>query len=141
MIRKFGDREMLVGGCFCRNIRFEADGEPYNSTICHCSDCRKAAAAPFVAWFSMRVRDLRFIADQPTFFRSSANVTRSFCPRCGTQLTFQSSRSPDEIDIATCSLDDPELVPPRDHTRVEGRLSWIHLADDLPKFPVTRGSS
>jgi hypothetical protein len=56
-----------------------------------------------------------------------------FCPDCGAQLTFLDSESPDEIDVTTCSLDTPESVPPADHVRTARMLSWIRLADDLPK--------
>lgn len=64
--------------------------------------------------------------------------TRSFCPRCGTQLSFESSRAPAEIDVTTCSLDRPELVPPRDHTRTSSQVSWLRLSDGLPRLPEAR---
>ncbi|HYP69354.1 MAG TPA: GFA family protein, partial [Variovorax sp.] len=69
---------------------------------------------------------------------SSDHGTRSFCPHCGTTLTFQSSRYPQEIDITTCSLDDPEQVPPKDHIYTSTQLQWVQLADGLPSFPGSR---
>src|SRR5262249_61019434 len=63
--------------------------------------------------------------------RSSGKGSRSFCPHCGTQLTFQADDHPDEVDITTCSLDDPEAVPPRDHTYTSGKVHWIQLTDRL----------
>jgi hypothetical protein len=56
------------------------------------------------------------VQGHPSSFRSSSKATRSFCPHCGTQLTFQADDYPDEVDITTCSLDHPDAVPPRDHT-------------------------
>jgi hypothetical protein len=129
---------MITGGCFCGRIRYEARGEPFNATICHCADCRRVTGAPVVAWFSVMPSALRFVSGEPKRFASSAAVVRSFCPDCGTPLTFQHRGFPAEIDITTCSLDDPELVPPRDHVRTRRRLSWIHLADGLPKHPASR---
>ena len=35
-------------------------------------------------------------------------------------------------------LDDPEAVPPADHTYVQSRLHWLHLADELPRYLRTR---
>lgn len=124
---------ILTGGCFCGNVRYEITGRPFNSTICHCNDCRKAAAAPFVACFSVKRREFQLTHGSPKSFASSAWGTRSFCPDCGTQLTFVHSELPDEIDVTTCSLDAPESVPPTDHVRTAGRLLWIHLADELSK--------
>ena len=129
---------MMVGGCYCGNIRYQVEGRLFHSTVCHCSDCRRVAGAPFVAWFSVALSGLRFIAGKPASFASSAKGTRTFCPKCGTPLTFQNADLPDEIDITTCSLDDPNDVPPLDHTRVAGRLSWVHLADGLREYAGLR---
>jgi hypothetical protein len=114
---------MLTGGCFCGAIRYEVSGAPFNATNCHCSICRRTTGAPFVAWFSVRPHEFRFVQGQPAHFHSSAHGKRSFCARCGTQLTFRSAGL-DAIDVTTCSLDDPEQVPPADNTRTSRRLSW-----------------
>lgn len=129
---------MLHGGCFCGNIRYEAGGTPFNETNCHCSICRRTTGAPFVTWFSTRRAEFRFVSGTPSRFRSTDKGTRSFCPRCGTQLTFEHRDTPDEIDVTTGSLDHPESVPPRDHTRASSRLGWMKLADDLPLYPEDR---
>ena len=128
---------MLTGGCFCGDIRYEAGSDPFHSTACHCSICRRATGAPFVAWFSVQRVSFRLLQGAPTRFRSSAKAMRSFCSRCGTQLTFEYDGSAD-IDIATCSLDHPEQVPPQDHIYVGDRLSWIKMADGLPEHPGAR---
>ena len=79
---------MLTGGCQCGRVRYDASGEPQGPTLCHCNDCRRVAAAPAVAWFTIRTQDFRLTAGQPSVFQSSANATRSFCPDYGTPLTF-----------------------------------------------------
>jgi hypothetical protein len=91
-----------------------------------------------VAWFSVPRATLRFVHGAPTAYRSSTHATRSFCANCGTQLTYASDAYPDEIDITMCSLDDPEYVPPEDHTWVSSRLSWVKLDDGLPRYPDAR---
>jgi hypothetical protein len=65
-----------------------------------------------VTWFSVRSSDFRITKGEPTLFNSTENGVRSFCARCGTQLIFQHADFPDEIDVTTGSLDNPELVPP-----------------------------
>jgi hypothetical protein len=127
---------MLTGGCVCGAVRYET-GTPYHLTNCHCVTCRRSAGAPFVAWFSVRRSDFRFVLGAPAEFRSSTNGRRGFCPRCGSQLTFHYEGS-DEIDVTTCTLDDPEQLPPEDHTWTRSRLSWIMLADGLPEHREAR---
>jgi hypothetical protein len=128
----------LRGGCSCGTVRYEADDEPFHLTLCHCTDCRRAAGAPAVAWFSVRAQALRWTHGAPATHRSSPHVERGFCGRCGTALSYRNDAYPDEIDVTTCSLDDPEGVPPRDHTFASHRLNWLKLADDLPRYPRTR---
>ena len=60
---------------------------------------------------------------------------------CGTTLTYQDDRSPDELDITSASLDDPDSVPPQDHTFVQERLAWMRMADGLPEHARTRAES
>ncbi len=129
---------MLEGGCFCGHVRYQAGNDASHETLCHCSMCRRASGAPVVAWFTVPVEALRFTSGEPTRFRSSDHGTRSFCPRCGSALTFQDDALLGEIDVTTCSLDDPERVPPRDHVRTSARLAWLKFADDLPSFPEGR---
>jgi hypothetical protein len=71
-------------------------------------------------------------------FRSTSKASRSFCPDCGTQLTFQADDYPDEIDITTCSLDHPDAVPSRDHVYTSSKVHWIELADGLPRYAQAR---
>lgn len=128
----------LTGGCYCGAVRYEATGAPFHRTTCHCSICRRMSGAPMVTWFSVKRSAFRIVTGEPTRFRSTRIGTRSFCPACGTQLTFADDNYPDEIDVTTCSLDDPEALPPHDHTRTSSRLSWVRLADGLPEFSEAR---
>jgi hypothetical protein len=129
---------MLTGGCFCGKVRYETGGEAFHETICHCSFCRRVAGAPTVAWFTVPRSSLRFVSGPPATFKSSAKATRGFCGTCGTCLTFADADLPDEIDVTTCSLDDPESVPPKDHTQVGSKLRWMQLCDDLTAYPEAR---
>ena len=120
---------ILEGGCLCGAIRFRATGKPTNTMVCHCQTCRRAAGSPVVAWLTFDRKDFRITRGKLSEFNSTPPVTRGFCGTCGTPLTFESTRFPDETDVTICSLDDPEQVPPRDHTRAATKLTWVKLAD------------
>ena len=129
---------MLTGGCFCKAIRYEAGERASDATVCHCTLCRGTTGAPCVAWFSVERSVFRFTQGSPTEFRSSEHATRTFCARCGTQLSFADDASPREIDITTCSLDLPTDAAPQDHTFTESQLTWLTFADGLPRFKRSR---
>jgi hypothetical protein len=126
---------MLTGGCHCGNVRYEIDGVPFHPNICYCVDCRRVSGAPMMAWFTVLTLEFRYVKGAPKVFASSDRAHRAFCPDCGTGLTYQNDASQDEIDVSTCTLDDPEAVPPVEQIFIERRLSWVRDADALP----TRG--
>lgn len=128
----------ILGGCYCGAARYRANGEPISSLICHCQTCRDVAGAPFVAWVTFMQRDVEFIAQAPAILHSSANVVRTYCAKCGTPISYKSDRFVDEIDITTCSLDEPDAYPPTHHSWMSEALPWIKLADGLPQYPKSK---
>jgi hypothetical protein len=116
--------QVLEGGCLCGAIRYRVSGSPLYSAICHCRTCRKASAAPSVAWQTFERQHFELLSGTPRIFRSSHDVQRTFCENCGTPLTYSTALRPNHIDVTSVSLDDPEIVPPNREVWVEDKLSW-----------------
>jgi hypothetical protein len=129
---------IIEGGCLCGAVRYRATDAPYNITHCHCGTCRRASGAAFVSWASFPAASFAFTSGAPTRFASSINVTRTFCQRCGTPLTYQRHDQSEEIDVTLGSLDKPERLIPQDHTWTSSKLPWIKLADGLPHYETIR---
>jgi len=91
-----------------------------------------------VAWTGFPADSFTFIRGAPTIYASSPGVERGFCSQCGTQLTYRRLDAADSIDVTTVSMDNPEAIPPQDHTWVQSRLSWVKLADQLPAYVGVR---
>ena len=49
---------LIEGGCLCGGVRYRLTAEPERLCDCHCIDCRRASAAPFVTWGTVRKNDL-----------------------------------------------------------------------------------
>ena len=124
----------IEGGCLCGAVRYRIQGTPLVSVTCHCRSCRRASGAAVVPWLHVTSESFSFVAGQPAGFNSSPSVTRTFCGRCGTPLTYWRSDYGATIDVTTCSLDDPDAYPPVAHVWTSHRLGWVKLADDLPCF-------
>ena len=77
---------------------------------------------------------------RPVSYASSEHGTRSFCPRCGTQLMFEDDRSPDEVDLTTCSLDESDRFPPKSHIYTATKVAWVKLDDGLPRYDASSRS-
>lgn len=128
----------IQGGCLCGGVRYSVTAAPLRSMVCHCRSCRRAAASPVVAWLIFREDQFRFTQGTPARFSSSKSVLRTFCPSCGTPLTYRDSKDPAEISVTTCSLDDPGLFPPTYHSWSSHDLGWVRFSDGLPTFSGSR---
>ncbi len=124
-----------LGGCQCGAVRYSLSGEPIFAAICHCTMCRRAHAAPAVAWAMFADSQVAFDKAQPHKYASSEEAQRGFCRDCGTQISFTASFLPGLIDISIGSLDDPEAIRPALHYWDNERLSWVEFADGLPRHP------
>jgi hypothetical protein len=125
----------LEGGCQCGAVRYRINGEPVMAALCHCTMCRRANAAPAVAWAMFQEAQVAFLKDRPATYTSSAAARRGFCPVCGTPISFTADFLPGLIDITIGSLDRPERLAPTLHYWTSRQLPWLRCADDLPRFP------
>jgi hypothetical protein len=132
--------QTLEGGCLCGGVRYRVTGPVLVSGTCHCRTCRKAASAPELPFATIATSSFAITKGQPIAFRSSAEVTRSFCGQCGSPLSYRHDATPDSLDVMTCSLDDPDSVPPTHHIWASEKQRWTVIGDGLPTFPMTRPS-
>jgi len=126
------------GGCLCGAIRYRIKGEPIARSLCHCRSCRKASAAPSVAWVTVALADYEIVAGKPSAHRSSPPVARTFCGRCGSPLTYHHDDDVDTIDVTTVTLDDPERFAPTYELWLQDKLAWETLNEHLDHYPRTR---
>lgn len=120
-----------TGGCLCGAIRYGFDVEPVDADICHCTMCQKATGGFFAPFMGVPTAELKWTKGEPRFFRSSAIAERSFCPECGTPLTFGYVDKP-KISVSIGSLDDPAAVKPTFQYGIESRVPWFSELASLP---------
>ena len=125
----------IEGGCLCGAIRYRATAQPERRSICHCRTCRLAAGASTVAWVVFPADTFEITRGTPNAYESSPGVTRTFCGRCGTSLTYQSSDARDTVDVTTASLDRADDFPPKVEIWTAQRLRWESLHPELPHYP------
>ncbi|HLY67771.1 MAG TPA: GFA family protein [Chloroflexota bacterium] len=129
------------GRCLCGAVRYAVKGDPIWVAHCHCESCRRANSAAFATFAGFRRENFRLLAGEPGRYASSPGVWRSFCARCGSPLTYEGERWPDEVHIHLPSLEDPQSLKPKAHVHVAEQLAWVHLADGLPRYATSPSSS
>lgn len=124
----------MHGRCLCGAIRYEIGAESIDwQAYCECESCRRATGAPVVGWIGLARDGFSFTGEEPGRHSSSAGVIRSFCPRCGTPLTFSTEKRPEQIDVLAATLDDPRAFAPDKTFFSDESLGWPGLHLSLPK--------
>ena len=120
------------GHCYCGAIQFEVTGEPGWVSHCHCESCRRHSASVVATFAGFDPAQVKFDAEQPARFNTDDEVTRSFCVHCGTPVSYESPRWPNQIHLYLGIFDEPEKFRPTEHVYCEEQIGWLKFADGLP---------
>lgn len=127
------------GRCHCGAIRYVLTGDPQVVALCHCTDCRRSAGAPCVAWAMFSEQALTITHGMPKTINSSGTAMRSFCAECGSGLFYRNEAVlPGTVDVQTATLDEPDALPPTIQIQTAERLAWVPHLNELPghaRFP------
>ncbi|MEM8498150.1 MAG: GFA family protein [Pseudomonadota bacterium] len=78
------------GGCYCGELRYEAEGEPILKGQCHCRECQYISGGSPNVILALSDDSLAYTKGQPKQFQRTDienAVIREFCGNCGTPIT------------------------------------------------------
>ena len=124
------------GRCLCGAVRFAVTPPTLFFAHCHCRWCREAHGAAFVSWVGAAEERFRYLpgSAQPTWYQSSPQSRRGFCPKCGTTLFFASTVCPGEIHVARPAIPGPIDREPQCHVFYDQHADWAEMSDALPRY-------
>ena len=80
----------IDGGCHCGALTYEAEIEPEQVAICHCTDCQKMSGTAFRTIVRATEENFRMTGAEPKTYvkiaESGAEREMAFCGTCGTQI-------------------------------------------------------
>lgn len=120
------------GRCFCRAVTFETSGDPIWVSFCHCESCRRATSSPVAAFAAFRDDATVFSGERPRTYRSSPEVERAFCGRCGSPIWYRHDDLPGEVHLFLVSFEDDRGWQPQKHDFYREHLPWLERGDSLP---------
>jgi len=129
--------DTIEGGCLFGGVRYRLHVRPKQGSDCHCEDCRRASAAPYVTWCNVPSKAIEILSGELRRV-SYATRLRSFASCCGTPLFFQDEVSSETIDVTVVSLDDRKAFPPMAAIWTEDKLPWVKLDPSRPAFRRNR---
>jgi hypothetical protein len=127
----------VTGKCHCGNVRYEAELDPAQVTICHCSDCQMLSGSPYrvsvrvpAAAFQLLAGNLRSYIKTA---ESGSKRCHAFCPECGTPVHSSDPVNPASYSLRVGCLDRRAELPPRRQIWCKSALPWSR---DLAAIPA-----
>lgn len=127
----------ITGGCYCKGLRYEAEGEPMGALQCHCRECQYITGGNPNVIMLMPDAGFRFTKGAPSSFtRTDIDnaVTRYFCPTCGTAIGTRSPKRPGTFILKVGTMDDPSVFQPKAAIFTVDRQHFHHIPEGLPAF-------
>ena len=132
---------ILSGSCLCGQVKYSCTEPPVFTLYCHCTQCRKAHAAPYCAEAAMPADSIKVegkLKEIATPIEDGTRYHRFFCPECGSHILGQSENFPERTMLKIATLDDPESVKPEAHVFTASEISWSTFAEGQPRFEQMR---
>ncbi len=131
------------GGCYCKAVRYQAEGEPMFKGQCHCRECQYITGGHPNVIMAMPESGFKWTKGKPKAFTRTdiANpATREFCAECGTHLTTRSPSLPGTALIKVGTFDDPSLFGgPQMVIFTMDKQTFHHVPSGVPAFERVPG--
>ena len=100
------------GGCYCKAVRYQAEGEPVFKGQCHCRECQYLTGGSPNVIMAIPESGFKYTKGAPKKFKRADlpnGVTREFCAECGTHIGTRSPGLPGAMIVKVGTMDDPSL--------------------------------
>lgn len=125
--------------CVCGDLIVALPGPTKAVAACHCRQCQRRTGSPFGVAAYYEAREVTVTGPTKTFVRqgqSGAELTFSFCPRCGSNVFWSSSAHPLRLGIAVGSIADPTFPRPKNSLWEEAMHPWVSMHGVQGHFPA-----
>lgn len=131
------EKPFAKGSCRCGAIKLTISEKPKMMVQCHCLDCQNVTGTGHTSNAYFEEKDVS-IEGEPrgyTVIADSGNeMTRYFCPSCGSRMYGFNSGRPGLISVEVGSLEDQSWFSPQAILFASRRQDWDITSDGVPNF-------
>jgi len=128
----------IDGQCHCGEISFEAEVDPEQVLVCHCTDCQTLSGSAYRTVVPAIEATFRLLTGNPkTYVKTAEDGTpraQVFCPECGTPIyagPVDGGSSMIGIRVGITSQRD-QLIPRKQYW-CRSAQDWVQDLSALPK--------
>ncbi len=129
-----------TGRCLCGKIKYEIEGDPAVTAVCHCTSCQRQSGAAFSVNLMIQEGQLSLDGDLETFEEtadSGNKVYRRFCGTCGSPILSALEGMPGMVAIKSGTLDDTSGLQPAVQVWCDSKQDWVQMPDGVPAFATS----
>lgn len=119
----------IDGGCHCGFITYEADVDPGNVAICHCTDCQTLSGSAFRTVVRAKGDAFRILTGKPKVYLKTAESgnqrVQTFCPECGTPIYSAPPTDPQSFSIRLGTCRQRAQLVPKTQIWSRSALRWL----------------
>ena len=129
----------IDGACYCGYITYEAEIDPDEVWICHCTDCQTLSGTAFRTLVIVPEDAFLILSGVPKFYvktgSGGAKREQSFCPECGSPFYSTSlGDGPKVYNIRLGTVRQRDESPPKKQYWARSALHWLSDLDTVPKI-------
>ena len=127
----------IDGGCHCGAISYEAEINPDNVIICHCTDCQTISGAPYRVNVPVLISKFDLRGAPKTYLKtgdSGGQVATSFCGDCGAALYSAKGAAPAFVYLRLGSVRQRAELPPKAQGFCRSAMPWAMDISDVPQI-------
>jgi len=124
------------GGCLCGSVRYKVSSDPSFVLNCHCEDCRRSTGSVYGTNVFVDEDKVQITGEVSLYVHtadSGNEMTKRFCPNCGTLLFGNSSERQNSVSIRAGTIDQFDLIKPQMNVFVAKKIESTPINDSLPR--------
>ncbi len=137
----------ITGGCYCGELRYQADITGAPVALCHCRDCQIFGGSAFRLACAVRPDRFEITQGDPKYFEKTADSGRVrrmvFCGTCGTHIGSAPAQSGprDFFSIRVSTAEQFGELVPSGEVYCRSKLAWMPDLDGTVQYPAMPGPS
>jgi hypothetical protein len=133
---------VFTGRCLCGSVSFESTSEPNFQANCHCDDCRRVGGGAYGSNVFVPAEALTITGETSSYQHQSdrgTEMTKRFCPNCGSPLFSLNSGAPERIGIRVGVIEDASWFKPKANVYSSKKLASTPLDPEVKAFDKMPG--
>jgi hypothetical protein len=126
------------GSCHCGFITYEADIDPADVGLCHCTDCQQLTGSAYTTFVFTQA--FRLLSGTPKIYvktgSSGAKRAQAFCPECGSRIYASAAvPQPPRYNLRVGTIRQRRELRPHKQMWCGSALDWVMDLRSVERYP------